>query len=99
MRSDTAAPCARVLVVDDEAPIRDMLAEFLELEGYLVGSAADGEQAIGELAKAPYDVVLTDLKMPRMGGIALLEALTDAAPGVLAVIMTGFGTVETAIDA
>jgi response regulator RpfG family c-di-GMP phosphodiesterase len=88
-----------VLVVDDEAPIRDMLAEFLELEGYLVGSASDGEAALRELTKAPYDVVLTDLKMPRMGGIALLEALSESVPGVLAVIMTGFGTVETAIDA
>jgi response regulator RpfG family c-di-GMP phosphodiesterase len=99
MRSDTAAPSARVLVVDDEAPIREMLAEFLELEGYLVGSASDGEEALRELAKAPYDVVLTDLKMPRLGGIALLEALAESVPGVLAVIMTGFGTVETAIDA
>jgi response regulator RpfG family c-di-GMP phosphodiesterase len=89
----------RILVVDDEPTIREMLAEFLEMEGYRVDTAEDGLAALERLARVHYDLVLTDLKMPRMGGIALLERMGEAAPSTLAVMMTGFGTVETAIDA
>jgi response regulator RpfG family c-di-GMP phosphodiesterase len=89
----------RVLVVDDEKVIRDMLAEFLGMEGYAVRTAEDGLSAITELEKGPFDLVISDLKMPRMGGIALLDEISKTAPSALTVIMTGFGTVETAIDA
>ena len=89
----------RVLIVDDEETIRDMLAEFLEMEGYAVATAEDGMSALELLESAHFDLVLTDLKMPRMGGITLLEQLRKHAPATMAVIMTGFGTVETAIDA
>ncbi len=88
-----------MLVVDDEESIRDMLCQFLELEGYQVSTANDGQEALDYLGTQPVDLVLTDLKMPRVGGIALLKELSVQAPGTLAVIMTGFGTVETAIDA
>ena len=89
----------RILVVDDEKVIRDMLADFLSMEGYAVRTAEDGTSALGELEKGHYDLVISDLKMPRMGGIALLEEIGKSAPDALTVIMTGFGTVETAIDA
>src|SRR5262249_14773724 len=89
----------RILVVDDEKVIRDMLADFLGMEGYYVRTAEDGTSALSELTKSPYDVVISDLKMPRMGGIALLDEIARTAPHALTVIMTGFGTVETAIDA
>src|SRR5580704_3836954 len=89
----------RVLIVDDEKFIRDILADFLGMEGYLVRTAEDGAAALNELNHAHYDLVISDLKMPRMGGIELLEAIAQAAPSALTVIMTGFGTVETAIDA
>ncbi|AKV03586.1 HAMP domain/GAF domain/HD domain protein [Labilithrix luteola] len=89
----------RVLIVDDEKFIRDILADFLGMEGYVVRTAEDGQAALGELNHAHYDLVISDLKMPRMGGIELLEAIGTAAPNALTVIMTGFGTVETAIDA
>jgi CheY-like chemotaxis protein len=89
----------RILVVDDEKVIRDMLAEFLGSEGYYVRTAEDGTVAVKELAAGPFDVVISDLKMPKMGGIALLDEVSRAAPDALTVIMTGFGTVETAIDA
>ena len=89
----------RILVVDDEKVIRDMLADFLGMEGYVVRTAEDGTSALGELAKGHYDLVISDLKMPRMGGIALLDEIGKTAPDALTVIMTGFGTVETAIDA
>jgi response regulator RpfG family c-di-GMP phosphodiesterase len=89
----------RVLVVDDEKFIREILAEFLGMEGYLVRTAEDGSSALAELGRSHYDLVISDLKMPKMGGMELLEAMTKVAPNALTVIMTGFGTVETAIDA
>src|SRR5882672_5007695 len=89
----------RILVVDDEKVIRDMLADFLGMEGYYVRTAEDGSTALVELTKGHYDLVISDLKMPKMGGIALLDEIGKQAPDALTVIMTGFGTVETAIDA
>ena len=89
----------RVLIVDDEKFIRDILADFLGMEGYIVRTAEDGAAALNELGNAHYNLIISDLKMPRMGGIELLDAIGTAAPNALTVIMTGFGTVETAIDA
>jgi response regulator RpfG family c-di-GMP phosphodiesterase len=89
----------RVLIVDDEKFIRDILADFLGMEGYIVRTAEDGTAALAELNNAHYDLIISDLKMPRMGGIELLDAIGTTAPNALTVIMTGFGTVETAIDA
>ena len=89
----------RVLVVDDEKFIRDILADFLGMEGYEVRTAEDGQAALQEMSRGAYDVVISDLKMPKMGGIELLDEIAKRTPNVLTVIMTGFGTVETAIDA
>jgi response regulator RpfG family c-di-GMP phosphodiesterase len=89
----------KVLVVDDEKFIRDILADFLAMEGYNVRTAEDGTAALVELERCRYDMIISDLKMPKMGGIELLEHSSQRSPGVLTVIMTGFGTVETAIDA
>ncbi|MEZ4301177.1 MAG: response regulator [Polyangiaceae bacterium] len=88
-----------ILVVDDEKVIRDMLADLLDMEGFHVRTAEDGTSALDELSRAHFDLVLSDLKMPKMGGIALLDQISRVAPGAVTVIMTGFGTVETAIDA
>ena len=89
----------RILVVDDEEVIRDILADFLAMEGFEVRTAPDGAAALAELTQGHYDLVLSDLKMPHMGGIELLESIGVHAPQVVTIIMTGFGTVETAIDA
>jgi response regulator RpfG family c-di-GMP phosphodiesterase len=89
----------RVLVVDDEKFIRDIIADFLGMEGYIVRTAEDGSSAVSELERARYDMVISDLKMPRMGGLDLLKEVSRTHPDTLTVIMTGFGTVETAIDA
>ncbi len=89
----------RVLVVDDEKVIREILADFLSMEGFTVRTAEDGSAALVELSRQHYDLVLSDLKMPNMGGLELLAAISKHAPNVVTVIMTGFGTVETAIDA
>jgi len=89
----------RILVVDDEHVIREILTDFLSMEGFEVRTADDGVQALNELSRAHFDLVLSDLKMPNMGGIELLEAVSKNMPDIVTVIMTGFGTVETAIDA
>jgi response regulator RpfG family c-di-GMP phosphodiesterase len=90
----------RVLVVDDEAVICDILRDFLQFEGFDVSTAGSGEQAVEVLRNDPfYDLVLTDLKMPGMGGIDLMRSITDQQIQAMMVIMTGFGTVETAIEA
>lgn len=89
----------RVLVVDDEKFIRDILADFLTMEGYVVRTADDGTQAVAELSRSNFALILSDLKMPKMGGLELLQHVAKMQPEALTVIMTGFGTVETAIDA
>jgi response regulator RpfG family c-di-GMP phosphodiesterase len=94
-----SADHARILVVDDERVIREILAEFLSLEGFSVHTVEDGEKALTELRLAPYDLLITDLKMPRLSGLQLLERVEAERLGVLTVLMTGFGTVETAIEA
>ena len=89
----------RVLVVDDEKVIREILSDFLTMEGFLVRTVEDGEAALEELSRRSYNLVISDLKMPRMGGLELLGKINDEGLNVLTVIMTGFGTVETAIEA
>jgi response regulator RpfG family c-di-GMP phosphodiesterase len=90
---------ARILVVDDEKVIREILADFLTMEGYVVHTVEDGAQAIEELRKRSYNLVISDLKMPNLSGIELIQKISEESIPVLTVIMTGFGTVETAIEA
>jgi response regulator RpfG family c-di-GMP phosphodiesterase len=89
----------RVLVVDDEKVIREILSDFLTMEGYVVRTVEDGSAALRELLRRPYDLCISDLKMPVMDGLELLEKIAEENINVLTVIMTGFGTVETAIEA
>src|SRR5438105_14169204 len=89
----------RVLVVDDEKVIREILSDFLTMEGYVVRTVEDGQSALRELQRRSYNLVISDLKMPNMGGLELLEQIAEQNLNVLTVIMTGFGTVETAIEA
>jgi response regulator RpfG family c-di-GMP phosphodiesterase len=89
----------RILVVDDERVIREMLSDFLGLEGYVVRTVEDGLQALEELQRRSYNLVISDLKMPNMNGLELIGKITELGIPVLTVIMTGFGTVETAIEA
>lgn len=88
----------RILVVDDEKFIRDILSDFLTMEGYHVRTAENGAQALTEISRSSFDLILSDLKMPKMGGLDLLRHIAELQPEALTVIMTGFGTVETAID-
>jgi DNA-binding NtrC family response regulator len=89
----------RVLVVDDEANARNALAELLRDEGYITEVAGDGQHALRALESFDADVVLTDLKMPVMDGLKLLELAKPRAPHTAFVVMTAFGSIDTAVDA
>lgn len=89
----------RVLVVDDEPVIRDILSEFLSMEGYEIETARDGFEAKEKILSGNYNVVLSDLKMPNLDGMQLLQFISDRHIPTVPIIMTGFGTIETAIGA
>ena len=90
---------AHVLIVDDEPGIRSFLAEVLRGEGHLVTSAADGDEAARLLDQRGFHVMLTDLRMPRMDGMTLLRKARADAPEMEVVVLTGNGTVATAVEA
>src|SRR5262245_13733742 len=89
----------RILIVDDEANARAALSEILHEDGFATETAADGFKALGKLADFAPDVVLTDLKMPGLDGISLMEKGRELAPGTVFVVMTAFGTIGSAVDA
>src|SRR4030095_10257607 len=89
----------RLLVVDDEESLRITTAAILEKEGYSVDTAASGEEAIQLLQKIDYDLVLTDLHMEGGDGLTILNQIRRHAPLTIAVVLTGFASVESAIAA
>jgi nitrogen regulation protein NR(I) len=90
---------AHVLIVDDEVNIRKVLAAMLKREGYEVTTAGDGEQALAAMQRAAIDVVVTDLVMPRLGGLELLKRLSADYPDVPVIFITAHGTVDSAVAA
>ncbi len=90
---------ARVLVVDDEEGIRSFIGEVLEDEGHTVFLARDGVQAAQLLDRGAYHLLITDMKMPRMGGMELLRKARSEHPEMEAIVLTAHGTVETAVEA
>jgi two-component system response regulator AtoC len=90
---------AHVLIVDDELNIRRVLAAMLKRDGYDVTTAADGEQALAVLQRTPIHVVVTDLVMPRLGGMELLERVRAEYPDVPVILITAHGTVDSAVAA
>ena len=93
------APRGRILIVDDEANARAALAEILREEGYTTETAADGFKALGKLEEFAPDVVLTDLKMPGLDGIGLMEKAQESRIAATFVVMTAFGTIDSAVEA
>lgn len=89
----------RILIVDDEANARAALSEILREEGYATDTAADGFKALKKLEDFGPDVVLTDLKMPGLDGLELMEKVRAYAPSVVFVVMTAFGTISSAVQA
>ena len=92
-------PSEKVLVVDDEIFVRELLLEFLSMQGYEVILAESGEKAVQLMHIQPADVVLLDLKMTGMDGIETLKQIRKSAPGTIAIIMTGYPTIESSIEA
>jgi two-component system NtrC family response regulator len=92
-------PKFRILIADDEQVQREMLEGFLVKQGYGVGIAADGSQALEKFKGGAFDLVLTDYRMPGMDGVQLLKALKRLNPEVMVVVLTAFGTVGTAVAA
>ncbi|MFO0581260.1 MAG: sigma-54 dependent transcriptional regulator [Anaeromyxobacter sp.] len=90
---------AHVLIVDDEVNIRRVLAAMLRREGYEVTTAGDGEQALAVLQKTPVHVVVTDLVMPRLGGMELLRKVAADFPDVPVILITAHGSVDSAVAA
>jgi signal transduction histidine kinase len=89
----------RILIVDDEVEQMRALCNTLPDHGYETAGFADGESALENLGSAKYDLLLADLMMPRMDGIALLQAAQNIDPDLVGVIMTGEGTIVTAVEA
>ena len=89
----------KILVIDDEAVIRESLRQALTLEGYLVEVAPNGKVGMEKLQKDNFSVVISDLKMPIMSGIEVLKTIQVLQPNVPVIIITGFATVDSAVDA
>jgi two-component system NtrC family response regulator len=94
-----STPPPRVLLVEDEVNMARTLAKNLERAGYVVSHASEGTAALARLGEEPFDVVVTDLKMPGMDGMTLLRELHERAIPVAVVVLTGFGTIESAVEA
>src|ERR1700748_2422388 len=90
---------ARILIIDDEAAIRESLETLLILEGYSVGTAPDGIKGLDELDRQPYDLVLLDLALPGENGIDLLPRILDRHPQLPVIMITAYGTVNNVVDA
>ncbi len=90
----------KILVVDDEAPVRDMIRRGLsQMGGFSAEAAQNGPEALQKIEKDIFDMVLTDLKMPEMDGIQLLRTIKGTRPEVMVILMTAYGTIETAVEA
>jgi DNA-binding NtrC family response regulator len=90
---------AAILLIDDEKSIRNVLKDILQHEGYRIEEAADGEQGLQKMAAQPFDLVLCDIKMPKMDGLEVLQQIMQLQPDVPVIMISGHGTIETAVDA
>jgi CheY-like chemotaxis protein/glycine cleavage system H lipoate-binding protein len=90
---------ARVIVVDDELPVCKSVCKALEREDYTVETALSGEEAIEKSRERPYDVVITDLMMPGISGMELLETIRKETPGTVVIMITGYPSITSAVEA
>ena len=89
----------KILVVDDEQGLRDVLSIMLKRAGYAVTVASDGDEAIAQVQKEIFDLVITDLKMPRVGGLEVLKAVKAASPDTVVLMITAFASADSAVEA
>jgi DNA-binding NtrC family response regulator len=97
-REAEATPAA-ILIIDDEAAIRESLATLLELEGYEVEAAETGELGLAQLGNRPFDLVLLDFALPGRNGVEVLRDIRDRDPELAVIMITAYGTVENAVQA
>jgi DNA-binding NtrC family response regulator len=90
---------SQILIIDDERAIRKTLGEILSYEGYKVEEASDGEEGLKKFKEKSYDVVLCDIKMPKLDGIEFLDKAREANPDIPIIMISGHGTIETAVEA
>jgi two-component system response regulator PilR (NtrC family) len=89
----------KILIVDDERSMRDVLSIMLKKAGYAVTTATDGDEAIEQINKEIFDLVITDLKMPKVGGLEVLKAVKEVSPDTVVLVITAFASTETAVEA
>ncbi|HEY4967688.1 MAG TPA: sigma-54 dependent transcriptional regulator [Puia sp.] len=90
---------SNILIIDDEKAIRKTLSEILSYEGYKIDEAGDGEEGFRKFKEKEYDVILCDIKMPKMDGIEFLEKAKESNPDLPIIMISGHGTIETAVEA
>jgi len=90
---------ADILIIDDEKAIRKTLVEILSFEGYKIDEAADGEEGLKKFKEKIYDLVLCDIKMPKLDGIEFLQRAGEANIDVPIIMISGHGNIETAVEA
>ncbi|MBW2468767.1 MAG: response regulator, partial [Deltaproteobacteria bacterium] len=88
-----------ILVVDDELVVRDSLSEWLQEEGFSVDMAASGPEALDQMTKQTFQLMLLDIKMPEMDGVEVLQKAKEILPEINVIMMTAYATVETAVEA
>ena len=97
-RVEVPNPKARILAVDDEAVVLDSFRRILVLEGYNIDTVQTGPEALSLVRRNDYDFVFTDLKMPDMDGVEVVKAVKHLRPDVDMAVITGYGTIETAVE-
>ena len=90
---------AKILVVDDEKSIRSTLKDILELEKYKVDQAGDGFECLVKVKQNNYDIIILDIKMPKMDGMEAIDRLTELSPDTPIIMISGHGTIDTAVEA
>ena len=90
---------ANILIIDDEKSIRKTLSEILSYEGYKIDEAGDGEEGLKKFSEKPYDVVLCDIKMPKLDGLEFLDRSKEINPDVPVIMISGHGNIDTAVEA
>jgi len=96
---ETSKEDVRILVVDDENYMREVVRQALEGASFQVDEAADGEKALGMIRQYPYDVIITDLRMPGPSGEKVMQEALSIFPETIVIVMTGFADIQTAVDA
>jgi len=93
------SPTHRILIVDDEDDLRELLSHVLSTQGYEIQSAANGEEAISTLQEEKFDMALLDIQMPKINGIQVLQFINEHTPSTRVIMLTGYADLKNAMEA